>query len=870
MTLNHKTREYILENGLKILFQNYPGFPSATFMVWYKVGSRNEKFGKTGISHFLEHLSFKRTDFFDRGQIIAEITRNGGAFNAYTARDFTSYYESFSANKLELAMIIESQRMNNVILEEDDREKEVGVILSELEKSSDNPYTALETGLREKAYSHHPYRNPVIGRRDDIKSITLEDLNEYYDKFYAPNNATIVVVGNFNQKQTLELIRKYFEPIPPKNISSGISKEVSQNRLRRTKVRKAGSSHIIKLAWHIPPAVNKDIFPVITVGEMLNLGISSRIYQSLVESQIAIDINVNTEIAKDPGLFTLVATLFPGISHKEAEKRILQEIHDITNSRPPVKEELEKTKRRIKSSFEFNRDGTFKLAYLLGYYETVDSYKFIDNYVDNIEKVTIDDIINVTNKYLTVSNSTIAYFIPSHSEDKNPAVFYDYTPHETICHIYKTPPILINEKISAAPVHYTKKILDNGMKILLTENKTSNTVKLFGTINAGNLYSAAVNPILPVVCAGMLNRGSEGKTKIEIANEIEARGASVGISSVGEAVNFSLSSTSQDFPYVLNILAKILMEPTFPEDEFNKYKKLSIAEIRQKKDNPAYLAWLAFSQMVYPRHHTLYTYSLGTQEKQIKQLTLDHISDFYRTHYSPNSVILGISGNIHQDEILKLAEENFGHWKSQEIPVPYIKPASLQRKYKEKTIYTEGKTEAEVIFGHYGNLSRKDPNYHKALVMNFIFGGSGSLSSRIGKRIREDLGLVYSISSTFTTFLIPGSWTVKFGIDYNYADLAIQTLKEEIIRFIEDGITDEELDLAKSCLIGSYPLRFANNSGIARALLINEFYELGDNYLNEYTSIIKSITKEEVNQTAVKYLHPEVASVVKAGNFPVS
>lgn len=867
MFLNHKTVEHHLDNGLKILFQTYTGSPSATFMVWYKTGSRNEVSGKTGISHFLEHLSFKNTDFFSKGQMVAEITRNGGHFNAYTARDFTCYYETFATSKLELAMMIESERMNKLILDEDDREKEVGVILSELEKSLDNPYTVLEVGVRKEAYTHHPYKNPVIGWENDIESITIDDLNEYYNKFYAPNNATIVVVGNFDQNQTLELIKKHFGSIPPKEIHDHIPVETPQNKLRRTKVKKTGSSPIIKLAYHIPPAKSEDIFPLIVLGEMLNLGVSSRTYQSLVETEIAIDININVEVARDPGLFTILATLFPNLSHKEAEKRILDEISSLANGKPPTENELETTKKRIRSSFEFNRDGTFRLAYLLGYYETVDSFDFVDNYVENIQKVSIDDIKKVAEKYLVLSNCSIGYFIPSHAETRSFTPTYDYIPHETIHHIYKTPPIIINDSISTAPIKFCKKILPNGIKVLISENKTSDTVKLLGSIKAGNLYSSIVNPALPVLCAGMLNRGSKGKSKIEIARDIESRGASVGIENVNEAVNFSLSSTAEDFPHILNVLANILMEPSFPEDEFIKYLKLSIAETRQRKVDPSYLASLAFSQMIYPKGHVFYTCSLNTQEKHIISLSLDDIKNFYHDFYSPNTVILGISGNINAEKTFKLIEDLFKDWQSKKMPSPVIKPVALQRKPKNKTIHIEGKTEAEVVFGHYGNLKRNDKDFHKAVVMNFILGGGGAMSSRIGKRIREDLGLVYSISSCFTALSIPGGWSVKFGVDNHYADFAIRILKDEIIKFIEYGITDSELDLAKSYLIGSYPLRFTNNTGIARVLLINEFYGLGDDYLNEYTGIIDAITREEVNETAKKYLHPEVASVVKAGSF---
>ncbi|MDD3013330.1 MAG: pitrilysin family protein [Candidatus Gastranaerophilales bacterium] len=867
MTLNHKTIEHTLDNGLKILFQPYQSSSSATFMVWYKVGSRNEKQGKTGISHFLEHISFKNTEFFNKGQIIAEITRNGGVFNAYTSRDFTSYYETFATEKLELAMMIESQRMNQVIFDEDDREKEVGVILSELEKSLDNPYNILEMELRNKAYQHHPYKNPVIGLENDIELITTDDLNSFYNRHYAPNNASIVVVGNFDQKHTLDLIKKYFGNISPKETNDNIPKETQQLHTKRINIKRSGISPIIKLGYHIPPASNKDIFPLIVLGEMLNLGISSRTYQSLVEPQIATDISVNVETAKDPGLFTILATLYPNIKHKEAENRILDEIACITDGKPPTIEELEKTKRRIKSSFEFNRDGTYKLAYMLGYYETVDSYKFVDNYIKNVESVNVDDIRRAADKYLNSSNCSIGHFIPSHSEIKKSTHVYDYIPHETVQHVYKTPPIIMDEKISSVPVKFNKKTLDNGIKVLINENKISNTVKLSGTINAGNLYSAIVNPMLPVICAGMLNRGSKKRSKIEIANEVESRGASVGISNVGEVVNFSLSSTSEDFPFILKILSEILIEPSFPEDELEKFKKFSIAGIRQKRDSTVYLAGLAFSHLVYPKNHIYYAFPLRTQEKQITDISLDDVKEFYNKFYSPNTMILGISGNINSEDTFKLIQDCFGSWQKKNIIEPEIRPVNLQRKYKEKTVYIEGKSESDIVFGHYGNLSRKNPDYHKAVAMNFILGGGGALSSRIGKRIREDLGLVYNISSCFTALLVPGSWTIKYGIDKHYADLSIELLKEEINKFIGSGITESELDLTKSYLMGSYPLRFSNNSGIARALLINEFYDLGDNYINEYPDIINAITKEDIEEMARKYLHPEVASVVKAGNF---
>ncbi len=858
--------EHKLDNGLKILFKNVPGVHSATFMVWYKVGARNETVGKTGLSHFLEHLSFKRTEMFKKGQIISEIIRNGGIFNAYTSRDFTCYYESFATNKLELAAIIESQRMNNLILNEHDKEVEKGIILSELEKNLDNPYNVLENELRQQAYPHHPYRIPIIGYKDDVKDISLYDLQRHYDNFYSPNNAIIVVVGDFDSKQMFEIINKYFSNIKSTNLNGQIKTEKKQKELKRLKIKEYSSSPIVKLAYHIPNVEHEDIFSLVVLGELLNCGVSSRLYQDFVEQQIVTDINTNVELAKDTGLFSIIATLFPNIKHKDYENKIFEEIDNMVTVAPLSQEELNKIKKRIKSSFEFNKDGTFKQAYLLGYYESIYNHKFLETYTDKIQEVSIDDVKNVIKKYINRNNCTIGHLIPVHQQKKS-LFNYDYVPKETTKEEYNDIPIIIPNKLKKLPVSFYKETLNNGIKIIINENKTGNIVRLYGTIGAGNIFASSVNPVLPVLTAGMLNRGSISKSKIEIASEIEEKGATVGISNVGEMVNFSLSSTVEDFESVLKILKVILREPAFEEKEFYKYKKFALANVSHKMDDSKYLANMKFSQMLYPKDHLYYIYSLKAQEEQILNIELDDLKNFYNNYYSPHTIIMSVSGNIDREKARILIENEFNDWPARNVPHPYIKPANIQNKYTEKMLHLKNKSEAEVIMGHYCGIARKSKDFHKATVMNFILGGSGALSSRIGKKLREELGLVYSISSSLTALSVPGSLTIRFGVDNHYLNTAIKTLKEELNSFIEFGIDEAELDAAKSYLTGSYPLKFSNNAGIAKILLTNEYYGLGDNYLNEYLEIIDSITVEDINETIKKYIHPELFSVVMAGCF---
>ncbi|GEM_PF-530418 len=878
---NIEISEHVLGNGLKILFYAYCCAPSATFMTWYKVGTRNEVAGKTGLSHFLEHLSFKKTEIFNYGEIISQIITNGGNYNAYTSRDFTCYYETFMASKLELAMIIESQRMSKLVFNEKNKKTEVGVILSELEKGFDNPYSQLENAVRLEAYEKHPYRNPIIGFAEDVKTLSIEDLQQYYKNFYNPNNATIVMVGNFNEIEALELIKKYFGHIQPQTISLSLEKEKKQSRLKTAKISMPGSYSIIKQAYHIPSCNDKDIFPLLVLGEMLNTGISSRMHKALIEKQIVTDISTNVEVMKDPGLLTIVATLYPNMGHKEAEKRIFEQINELTDIKPLSYEELENTKKRIRSAFEFNKDGTLKLAYLMGYYETINSYKFLNNYINNIQEVSLDDIKRVINLYLQKENCTSGHFIP-HNKEKiitcsasgNKIIAAHKTveiPEEQSCepdqqikpqnNLFK-----IKEKISSYPVYFSKKTTSNGIKVLVSGNKTSDTVKLSGTIFAGNLFAGAVNSSLPFMCGGMMNRGTKKSSKFEIAGQIEAKGASVGISNITESVNFSLSCIKEDFPSILQLLAEILTEPAFPADEFEKMKNFYIAGVRQRKNNSDFLANMFFKRMIFPKNHPWYAFSHSTQEKHIKNIHLEDIKGFYNSFYCPNSTIMAVAGNVEAEEVFALIEKHFQHWQPKEIVYPKINPVKLQKEYKQLTVPVKNKTETKIIFGHYGALARNDPNYHKALIMNFILGGSSALTSRIGKKLREESGLVYSISSSLTALSIPGAWSVRFGVDDNLVDTALKALEIEINKFINDGITDTELEQAKSYTMGSYPLRFANNNGIAKTLLISEFYGLGDDYIDNFAETINSITKEDVEQAARQYLHPEKASLVLVRN----
>jgi zinc protease len=421
--LREQVSETFLPNGLKVILLENHRTPLITFQVWYRVGSRNEEWGKTGLSHMLEHMMFKGTKKVGPEEFSIVIQENGGNDNAFTSEDFTAYFENIIADRVEVPINLESDRMQNLLLREEDFLTERMVVMEERRlRTEDNPKAYLLEQLEAAAFQTSPYHWPTIGWKEDIDRFTVEDVRDYYNKYYKPDNAFIVVVGDFKKEDILSKIQKAFGPIP-KGTALNQKEDIDspQTGERRVFSRREAELPYVVMGYHVPNIRGPDSFVLEVIAAILSSGKSSRLYQGLVwEKRLALDVDAdNSLLSRDPGLFYLSAEPLSGKDMAGVEKALNEEIERLQRETVGG-QELEKAKNQIEADFVYGQDSLFYQAMLLAQYEIAADWRKIDEYIPSIRKVTAEDIQRVAKQYLTPDNRTVGILIPLPPKDGRP------------------------------------------------------------------------------------------------------------------------------------------------------------------------------------------------------------------------------------------------------------------------------------------------------------------------------------------------------------------------------------------------------------------------------------------------------------------
>ena len=415
--------ETILPNGLKVLLLENHKAPLITFHVWYRVGSRNEEWGKTGLSHMLEHMMFKGTEKVGPEEFSRIIQENGGNDNAFTSRDYTTYFENLSADRVQIAIDLESDRMKNLILREEDFHTERMVVMEERRlRTEDDPQAYLFEQLLATAFQIQPYHWPIIGWMEDLSRFTLEDLKAYYRMHYHPANAFLVIVGDFKKEDLLSSIEKAFGPYPKGIIpDQEKDKDPIQNGERRIFVKKEAQLPSVVMGYHVPNLRDPDSYVLEVIAVILSGGKSSRLYQSLVrEKRLVLSADADHSLlSRDPGLFYLSADLLPGKEVADVERALDQEIEKLHKERVG-EQELEKAKNQLEASFIFSQDSIFYQAMLLAQHEIAMDWRAIDAYLPSIQKVSAEDIQRVAKRFLLPDNRTVGILIPLPAKEGKP------------------------------------------------------------------------------------------------------------------------------------------------------------------------------------------------------------------------------------------------------------------------------------------------------------------------------------------------------------------------------------------------------------------------------------------------------------------
>lgn len=891
-------RETTLPNGLKVITKEIHATPVISVWTYYRVGSRNERPGITGISHLIEHMMFKGTATLKRGDIDRLTALAGGKNNAFTDTDYTAYYFALPSDAaapegksgLDTVLRVEADRMRNCAMDPQELAHEKQVVLSELDGNANNPLNRLDEAARAAAYVVHPYHWPVIGWKCDVQAITRSDVLGYYRTYYQPNNAILVLTGDFDTAKVLDRVREHFSPIPrgpePPKVT-GVEPE--QEGERRVAVEGEGRAVYFEGMYHIPGTSHPDMFALGVLDSLLTVGKSSRLYRALVDTGLATDVSSLFSQQRDPGWETVFATCSETADRRKFERAFDAAIADV-QEKLVSPAELAKAKRQTITQTVFAMDGISDQGALLGAYEIVNHWNYLLMLNQRTECVTAEDVRDVARKYLTAANRTIAWFVPTKISKELPVpprpkpgpiqrrigggVMECWSDgvlgkkllpryHNALRLQQSNNPILHYSKslfrplpLAALAPRATRTVLPNGMVLLLQENHANPTAAIAVNVDAGAAFDPVKRPGLAVLTAAMLNRGTATRSAAKFHEELDTLGAELVFNATMDCASVNGHSLSQDLPKLLALVHDALHRPAFSTAELSRLRAEQITALKEDADSPYILSLQELREALYPQNHPEWHYLRGG-EADIKAATRSDLLAFYRQHYRPDTTVLAIVGDFDAGQVAAQVQSLFGSWQANgprpTLQLPLI--PSLRREVTEKParLPISDKAEAIVLMGARG-VDVHAPDYFAAITANHILGGGELLNSRLLASLREKQGLTYSVSSEFRGSRGERPWTLAMQNDPKDVNTAIRGVRAELERMRTAPPSDDELDQARATIVGGMLLGMETNAGIAGTLCDLELYGLGQDWIARAVGAIWKVTPADVLAAARKYL----------------
>ncbi len=871
--------KYSLPNGLEVILSQDHRLPLVGVDLWYHVGPAYEAPGRTGFAHLFEHMMFQGSKHVTGDSHFRLLEGAGGTgLNGTTGFDRTNYFETVPANQLELALWLESDRMG-FLLDEVDQAKlanQQDVVRNERRQSTENrPYGIVEEAMFQAIFPQgHPYHGVVIGSHADIQAAKLDDVRSFFEQYYAPNNASLAIAGDFDRAATKKLVAKYFgtlkrgPAIPP--VKAQTAPIVSE---RRVVVQDNVQLPRVYMGW-ITPAFYKDGDAEGDItGSILGGGQSSRLYKKLVyEKQLAQNVQAYQYSLMLGSVFTIEVTARPGHTAQEIESAIDEELDRMRNEAPSAAE--------VDRARNVSETQTMKGLQLVGGFGGVaDTLNHYNHYLGTPDYLTKDIMRhrNVTpasvrafaQKYLQKNARVVVHGVPG-KQDLGPEVPKGSAQGAAAAPASDSPnadepwratqpkPAALRAARIAVPQSFQ---LPNGLTVIMLPQTTSPVVSANLVLKTGNDRNPIDKPGLASFTTAVLDQGTITRNALQLADEAAQIGATLNASTTTDASTVTTSSLTRNFPAALNLLADVALHPSFPQEEVERIRAARLADLVQQRSNPALVAANVTSAALYGREHPYGFPGLGTADA-IKKVTREDLLAFWKQNYVPSNAALVVAGSITLPELRKLAESTFGAWPPGTVaPVTLVPPAAASTKLI--IVDRPGSPQTQVRVATVG-VARSNPDYVPVRVMNALLGGL--FSSRINLNLREAHGYTYGASSQFTYWRNPGPFAVSSGVRTDVTAPAVHEMFAELKRMADTRATNEELTLAKDAIAQSLPGSFETSDRTVANLSSLFTYGLPLNYYSNLAEQISVVDPQAVQDVAKKYLVPGKFVVIAVGD----
>ena len=823
-----------LPNGQTVIIYELHNNPIVTVDTWIKTGSINETDANSGVAHFLEHLFFKGTKAHPTGEFDKILESKGAIVNAATSKDFTHYYITIPSEYFDTALDLHSDMLLNPQIPRKEMEKERKVVLEEISKDSNTPSKKVYENLNELMYTHHPYKRRVIGSADIIGKIRREEVLEYFNTYYSPSNMVTVIVGDVKTQEVLPKIQKAFNQEYRKPVKKNFSRE-SQLTSQKTKIDYADTnSGYLMVGFRGVNIKDCHTYALDVLAEILGGGNSSKLYRDVKEQKgLAYSISAFNSSMRDDGIFYISATYLPS-NLERLENAIFKEIEYIQKY-GVTDEELERAKKAITQDTYYARESTSDISTELGYIMALtDSSQIYDKYVEEINKVSAQDIKAAAQKYLGINRSAISAILPKQDTSISK----------------KT-----EKKHTAAKISENSDIqkykLDNNATLLVNENKSNDIIAINIFMKGGEFVETKSGEA--TLAASTLLKGTSNYSSQELSQIMDENGIKISPSAGDDFFEISVQTTKPQLKKTMELLYEIINNPTFDDNELEKQRNELLAKFRQKRDIPMNIALENFKTMIF--EGSVYSHTNKVLEKTIPTVTRKDVINYFDKITDAKNIIISINGNVSSEDMIN----EFGEiLKNKNYPLIDYSKFSITKLNSPKT---ECKTikdlQAAWLFMGWQTSGVKDKQDFVTLKVINTLLGSG-MSSRLFRNLRESDGLAYQLGSSFSPKMLGGYFVTYIGTNPQTLDYSTQKINKEVERLKTEFVTEAELNDAKQRLKGGFIIAMETNSEKAENIGTFEAFGFGYDFMNEYLKMIDKVTASDILKVANKYFNSNV------------